>query len=134
MSDNKQLQLKEKHEADIPAEQTYTGLVFSPDVDIFESETEITLLSDMPGVDMEDMNIDLRDDVLTIEGNVQNILNEGETYVLNEFKTGRYFRRFSLSDKIDQSEITAKLENGVLRLTLPKSKKAVPRKIAIETV
>ncbi len=132
MADSKALKVKEKQEVTAPAEQTRPGLLFTPAVDIFESEREITLLADMPGVATNDVTIDLKDGVLTLTGDVKPCEGASESNVLVEFETGRYFRQFTLSEVIDQNKIEAKLENGVLRLTLPKAEKAMPRKIEVK--
>lgn len=131
MADSKELQVKTKHEVTSPAEQTKPGVVFTPDVDIFESEDKLTLLADMPGVAPDDIQIDLNENVLTISGGVKPFENAAESDVLIEFEIGRYYRQFTLSEVIDQSRIEAKLEDGVLRLSLPKAEKAKPRQIAV---
>ena len=131
MADSKELQVKTKQEVTSPAEQTEPGVVFTPDVDIFESEDKLTLLADMPGVAPEDIQIDLNENVLTISGGVRPFENAAESDVLIEFEIGRYYRQFTLSEVIDQSRIEAKLEDGVLRLSLPKAEKAKPRQIAV---
>ncbi|KGO32720.1 heat-shock protein Hsp20 [Desulfobulbus sp. Tol-SR] len=132
MTESKELQAKAKHEVATPAEQTRPGLVFTPEVDIFETDQEITLLADMPGVAADQVTIDLRDGLLTISGDVKPWEGPEETDVLVEFEIGKYYRQFTLSDAIDQDKIDAKLEDGVLRLTLPKAQKAVPRQIAVK--
>ena len=129
----KELMVKDKQEVTGPAEQTRPGLIFTPDVDIFESETELTLLADIPGVKAEDLNIDLRENTLTLTGEVAAAQGPDEEEILTEFETGKYFRQFSLSEVIDQSKIDAQLNDGVLRLTLPKVEKAAPRKIVVKT-
>ena len=131
MAESKELQVKTKQEVTSPAEQTEPGVVFTPDVDIFESEDKLTLLADMPGVAPEDIQIDLNENVLTISGGVRPFENAAESDVLIEFEIGRYYRQFTLSEVIDQSRIEAKLEDGVLRLSLPKAEKAKPRQIAV---
>jgi HSP20 family molecular chaperone IbpA len=131
-NDKKQLQVKEKQEVATPAEQTRPGLVFEPNVDIFETESEITLLADMPGVKADNLTIDLRDNTLTLSGDVAPDSYENQEVIAVEYQSGRYYRQFSLSEVIDQSKIDAKLNDGVLRLTLPKVEKAAPRKIAIK--
>ncbi len=130
-SETKDLQAKEKEEAVSPAEQTKQGPTFVPVADIFETESAITLLADMPGVKSENFDIDLREDTLTLTGEVLPPEGPGETDIFREYQTGRYYRQFTLSDVIDQSKIDAKLNDGVLRLTLPKVEKTAPRKITI---
>jgi len=134
MKDNetKELKVKEKQELASPAEQTRPGLVFTPSVDIFENDKEIVLLADMPGVRAEALNIDLRDNTLTLDGGVEPFEAEGEKEVLIEYEVGKYYRQFSLSEMIDQNKIDAQLNNGVLRLTLPKVEKAAPRTITVQ--
>jgi HSP20 family molecular chaperone IbpA len=131
MSDSKELQVKDKQEVTAPAEQTRPGVVFTPDVDIFENDKQITLLADMPGVAADDITIDLNDNVLNISGEVKPFENKRESDVMIEFEIGRYSRQFTLSEVIDQGKIEARHEDGVLRLTLPKAEKAMPRQIAV---
>ena len=132
MTDSKEIKVREKQELTSPAEQTTPGVVFTPQVDIFETDKEITLLADIPGVKSEKLNIDLRDNILTITGDVEPGEASGEEDVLIEYETGRFYRQFTLSEVIDQNKIDAKLGDGVLRLTLPKVEKAAPRRIAIK--
>ncbi|MFO7963876.1 MAG: Hsp20/alpha crystallin family protein [Desulfobacterales bacterium] len=135
MTDAKQteLQVKGKKEVASPAEQTTPGMVFAPDVDIFESEKEITLLADIPGVKPENLNIDLRENTLTIEGKVEPFESENEEKVFTEYEVGTYHRQFSISHIIDQGKINAELKDGVLRLILPKTEKAAPKKISVKS-
>ena len=132
MTDSKDLQVKEKREMSSPAEQTTPGFVFTPEVDILETEDAITLLADMPGVISEDLDIDLRENTLTLSGVVQPFEAPDEEDVIVEYEIGKYYRQFSISEVIDQSKIEALLNDGVLRLTLPKAEKAKPKKIAIK--
>ena len=131
MSESKEIQARDKQELAGPAEQTIPGPVFSPAVDIFETEKEITVLADLPGVNSNDLNIDLRDNVLSLAGGVTPWEDAEENDLMVEFEIGRYFRQFNLSEVIDQDRIDAQLNDGVLRLTLPKVEKAQPRKIAV---
>jgi HSP20 family molecular chaperone IbpA len=133
MTDSKEIKLKGKQEVTTPAEQTTPGMVFTPQVDIFETERAITLLADIPGVKAEKLNIDLRENILTITGDIESAKGPDEDEVLTEYETGRFYRQFTLSEVIDQNRIDAKLADGVLRLDLPKVEKATPRKIAIKT-
>lgn len=130
-AETKELRVKEKQELAAQGEQTRPGPVYSPDVDIYETEKEITLLADMPGVKTENLTIDLRDDVLTLSGETESNGGSAEESLLIEYGVGKYYRQFTLSEVIDQENITAELKDGVLRLGLPKVKKATPRKIKV---
>ncbi len=135
MTDNKanEIQVSEKQEVSSPAEQTKPGLVFRPNVDIFETDKEITLLADMPGVSADKLDIDLRENTLTLVGEIEETNREDENAIYTEYRTGRYYRQFTLSNVVDQGKIDAALKDGVLRLLLPKIEKATPRQIAIKT-
>jgi HSP20 family molecular chaperone IbpA len=128
----KEMELKEKKEVKKESgEGTRPGPIFVPAVDILENEKELIVLADMPGVDSKNVDIDLRDNHLTIIGRIDTIEEEKEVSLYKEFNWGDYFRLFTLSDVIDQGKITAKMENGVLRLVLPKVEKAKPQKIKV---
>ncbi len=85
----------------------------------------------MPGVQTEDVQIDLREDVLTLTGVPSVSVSEDERHFIQEFETGKYFRQFTLSEVIDQANIKANLNQGVLRVKLPKVGPAKPRKAAL---
>ena len=132
VTESKALQAKEKSEVTTPAEQIRQGLVFTPAVDIFETDKEITLLADMPGVKAGDLNIDLHENVLTLDGDVKSPEGANEVDVIREYRTGKYYRQFTLSQVIDQAKIDAELKEGVFRLSLPKIEAAKPRQIAVK--
>ena len=123
---------REKQEIKSTSEQTTAGPVFSPAADIFEDENALTLVADMPGVPKENLQIDLHEDVLTITGTPVVSLPPEENVLLQEFEIGKYVRRFTLADTIDQEKIEARITNGVLRLTLPKAGPAKPRRIQVK--
>jgi HSP20 family protein len=129
-NDTQDLTVREKEEVTTTEEGTREGLYFRPDVDIFETEAALTLLADVPGASAENIEIDLRDNLLTITA----VVEERESRfrpVFQEFQTGHFTRQFRLGQEIDQAEITAEVNDGVLRLTLPKAARAVPRKIQV---
>ena len=130
-SESKELRVREKQEVANPAEQTTPGLVFTPAVDIFETDKEITLLADMPGATADDLIIDLRDNTLTLSADVDPVRGKDEELLLGEYESGRYYRQFTLGELINQEKIDAHLADGVLRLSLPKVEKATPKKIAV---
>jgi HSP20 family protein len=128
---NKEIELKNKEQSDImsAAEITREGPVYTPRVDIWENEKELTLVADIPGVEPDELEVDLRDNILTIVGKVKP--EEEHRYILKEFGVGNYYRQFTLSEVIDQEKIAAAVKDGVLTLTLPKVEKAQPRRIQI---
>ena len=103
-----------------------------PPVDIYETPNDIVLVADLPGVAKDDLRLDTDNDELTIVGAFKEH-NGGGKRLIDECVYGEYSRTFTLGDTIDRQKITAKLENGVLTLTLPKHEKVKPRKITIET-
>ena len=132
-TESMELKAKEKREVVPSAEQTKPGLTFTPAVDILETDHEITVLADMPGVKSKDLTIDLRDNVLTLSGEVAPPEGPHEVDILREYRTGTYFRQFTLSEVIDQAKIEAEVKDGVLRVVLPKAEPAKPRKITVKT-
>jgi len=104
-----------------------------PPVDIYETSNDIVLVADMPGVTKENLQLDIDKDELTIKGAFEEQDSGGEK-LLNECIYGEYTRTFTLGDTIDKEKIAAKLDDGVLTLTLPKQERIKPRKITIETV
>lgn len=111
-------------------EQTRPGPVYMPAVDIFETESAITILADMPGVKADQLEIDLRENVLTLTGRTTTG-GTSESEVLREYDAGTFHRQFTLAESIDQAKIDAKLADGVLRLELPKLERAKPRQITV---
>ncbi|MFO7767148.1 MAG: Hsp20/alpha crystallin family protein [Pelovirga sp.] len=97
----------------------------APEVDIYETDNELVLLADMPGVTDQDLQLEISRGVLTLEAE--------RTAIDNGNKHG-YYRQFRLSDRVDADAGQAELKNGVLTLRLPKSEAAKPRKIAVKTL
>jgi HSP20 family protein len=95
----------QKSEKGVPtvAEQTRSGPVYSPAVDIFENDNSITVLADMPGVKAQDLQIDLRESVLTLTGRVSTPETPTESDVLREYRSGTFFRQFTLAETVDQA-------------------------------
>lgn len=102
-----------------------------PPVDIFEDESGFTLIADMPGVSREQLGVRVTGDNLVIEGTAT-VPASGEMELLyGEVSNPQYRRSFTLSRELDPGKIEAKLNNGVLRLTIPKSEEAKPRRIDV---
>ncbi len=131
MTDN-DLQVEEKKEVQATGESTRDVPVFVPPVDIYESENALTLLADMPGVPIENIDIDLESDQLTIRGKISQAEESGKV-IFREYSAGDYYRQFTLSSDIDREKIQASMKDGVLKLVLPKGEAAKPRKIAVKS-
>jgi len=121
----------DKKEIKNSQEFTREGPVFNPEVDIYENDNELILVADLPGVEKEDLDIDLNESTLTINAHVK-LATKG-TLLYKEYDIGDYKRSFTLSNVVDQSKIQAELKNGILRMVLPKAETAKPRKIEIRT-
>jgi HSP20 family protein len=127
----KEMQFRDKQELKATGELTKPGLTFIPAVDIFENEEALTIMAEMPGVEQQGLHIDLKDNQISILGEVAEFPGPQERTLVKEFETGRFFRQFNLSEVIDQNKISAHLKNGILKVVLPKIEKAKPRKIEI---
>ena len=97
----------------------------APAVDIYETEAELVLLANLPGVAESGLKLEIDNGILTLEGNVD---ENGEKHL------HRYYRQFRLTEKIDGNSSNATLKNGVLTLRLPKTEAAKPKKIAVRTL
>lgn len=122
-----------KREAQTPAEveRTQSRKVYLTDVDIYERGDETIILADMPGVDEKSVDINLEKNILTLTGCVNPVKYNGHKLAYAEYDVGDYQRSFTLSNEIDIDKIEASVENGLLRLVLPKAEAAKPRKISV---
>jgi HSP20 family protein len=127
-----ELKPKAKEEVPAQAERVRPGRVFLPGVDIFETPEALTLVVDMPGVPGDKVTLDIKDNHLTISGEITPPQAPGEKLLLQEYYTGDFHREFHLGAIIDQAKIEASMKDGVLRLLLPKAEKAKPRKIEVK--
>ncbi len=103
----------------------------APAVDIFESENEIMLYADMPGVVKENLSVNIDKGILSLSGVRK--LQTKKTATWEEFGNVNYVRSFSVPPTIDVGRVEAELKDGVLRLHMTKSEQAKPKKIEIKT-
>lgn len=108
-----------------PVKQAAPIVWGTPAVDIYETDNELVLLADMPGVNDQGLQLEVSRGVLTLEAERQGVEN-GNKY--------GYYRQFKLSEQIDADAGEAELKNGVLTLRLPKAETAKPKKIAVKTL
>jgi HSP20 family protein len=131
MSDSQELQVQQKREVEKKTETTTIGRVFVPVTDIFETPEALTVVLEMPGVDRDSMEASVENDIVTIEGRIDFTKYEGMQPVYTEYNVGHYARSFEISNKIDQSKISAVMKDGVVTIVLPKAEQAKPRKIQV---
>lgn len=106
---------------------------FTPAVDIFERPDELVIVADVPGATADGVNIQFERGRLSVEAAVRPRREEGRTnYLAREYCVGCYQRSFEVNEQIDADKITAKIENGVLTITLPKAEAVRPRKITVK--
>ena len=104
-----------------------------PSVDIKENEKEFFIHADVPGVKADDIDVSMENGILTIKGHRESeTQQEKENYRRVERFSGTFLRRFTLPDTVDPDGVTAKTQDGVLEIRVPKSSKAQPRRITVE--
>jgi HSP20 family molecular chaperone IbpA len=131
MAQSQALEVQEKKEVVSKNEQTAPIRYYVPTTDIFETEDALTVVMDLPGVSKQNVDVNVENDVLRIEARIDPSKYEGMEPLYTEYNVGHFARSFTLSSKIDQQQISAQLEDGVLTLTLKKAKEAMPRRISI---
>jgi HSP20 family protein len=107
-----------------------SGPAYSPDVDIFVSDDAALFAVEIPGVKKGDVTIQVDEtNSLIIQG--KNSFQEPKNPIMRQYNTGDYYRAFQLSDQYDKEKISAKFENGLLEITIPRKEESKPRKIEI---
>ena len=105
---------------------------WSPSVDIFESENEIILEAELPGLSRDDFEVSIENNVITLKGKREfEKRDEGDNYHRVERSYGAFTRSFSLPRTVSAENTTADFKNGVLRVSLPKREEAKARKIEV---
>jgi HSP20 family protein len=107
---------------------------FGPPVDIYQTDKEIVVEMNAPGLDIESLDIAVEDDnILRIEGGKEEKKEEkGRDYVRREIRRGRFVRRVPLPTPVKGKDANAEYENGMLKITIPKAAVKEPKKIKIK--
>ena len=108
------------------------GLLIAPSASIYETEDDFIMKVNMPGVNKDEVEVKLSHDELMIYGRVIQEVQDPKQYLLKEIEDGNYYRVFRVSESVDVRQIKAKMEEGILTLTLPKHERIKPRDIPIE--
>jgi len=116
---------------EVQVERTRPRRIYTPAVDILETDDHIEIYADMPGVDESSVDLTLEKNVLTIYGKVEADIPENLRLAVSEYGIGDYQRQFVLSNEVERDRIEAVVKNGVLSIQLPKAPSAKTRKIAV---
>ena len=112
-------------------ERTRTGATYNPRFDIVETQDELILYGDLPGVTPENLEVRFENERLVVHGKAEPRHQDHE-FVYGEYGIGDYYREFQVFEKVDADKISADLKNGVLCLHLPKSDAVKPRQIEVK--
>jgi HSP20 family molecular chaperone IbpA len=131
VAEKQELQVQKKQEVEKAQESTTPTRAFIPSADIYESEDALTVVLEMPGVSRDGIDVTIEDGVLTIEGRIDFSKYDGLQPLYSEYNVGPYRRSFRISSQIEQGRITAKLQDGIITLDLPKAEATKPRRIQV---
>ena len=112
-------------------ETTRNAQYFTPRVDIFETDTELVMCADMPGVAPKDIDLRYEQGELILQGKVSTSARVGHL-ILGEFEDGDFYRVFQIHESIDSKRIEAECKNGVLTVHLPKAESAKPKHVSVK--
>jgi HSP20 family protein len=132
MDTRQELSVQKKREHEAREETTIPARVFLPTADIYESRDALTVILEMPGVEKSNIDVRVEDGVLSVQGRLDLSKYQGLQPLYTEYNIGHYARSFQLSSKIDQTKISAELQDGVLSRNLPKIEEAKPRTIQVK--
>jgi len=106
-----------------------------PPINVFSSEDDVVITSEIPGIDPNDIDLSVTGDTLTIKGNRKpRELSEGQTWHRRERGTGSFYRSVTLPFNVDSKKVEADYTKGVLKITLPRADADKPKKITVKTV
>jgi len=122
---------KKQHRTEIARPESTRGAQYLPRVDILETDEELFLYADMPGVKPAELDVRFENGELILYGRCPP-RQDGNSYLLCEYGVGDFHRTFSISEDIDADKISAELKNGVLTVRLPKTENVKPRRIQVK--
>jgi len=131
MTAKQELQVQQKRELEKKGETTVPTRTFLPTADIYETPEALKVVLEMPGVDKSNVNVQVEDGVLTVQGRLDFSKYRDLQPLYTEYNIGHYSRSFRLTTKIDQGKIGAEMKDGVLSLVLPKAEEAKSRSIQV---
>jgi len=116
-----------------PSFDEKSELAWTPRLDVNETDKDIFVDVELPGIEKKDVKVELKDNVLTISGERnQEKKSENQECCRVERHYGKFERVISLPESVDSGKISAEFKNGILGLKIPKVEKAIPKAIDIE--
>lgn len=111
--------------------QTDSGIGWGPAVDVRETEEEVVVYADLPGVQKEDIQLEVKDHTLVLSGRRKPLCSAEDGWLRREAPSGQFFRAFSLPTDVKANQVTANFKSGVLEIHLPKAEEAKPHRVKI---
>ncbi len=102
-------------------------------VDVHADDEAFVITAAVPGLKADDLKIEVQDDVVTLRGKVGGAETDEDGYLLREVARGEFERSLRLPDPVDAAKAEASIENGLLRVRIPKAEEAKPKTISIKT-
>lgn len=104
-----------------------------PALNVWESDTKLTVTAELPGIDVKDVDISVHENALTLSGRFAGQTQQGnEQWVRRERSSGEFSRRFELPYRVQEDRVTARYSNGVLQIELPRAEADKPKRIDIK--
>ena len=109
--------------------QLFSG--WTPALDLYQNNDNVVAVVELPGMRKEDIDVSLQDGMLTIAGERQSSVGEGENTERSERFSGKFRRSITLPTGVDASKVSASYKDGILTVTLPKAEEAKPKKVEV---
>lgn len=119
------------HSPAFGARRAETGLGWAPAVDVRETDAELIVYAALPGLNKEDVTLEVQDNTLVLSGKMKPLGSDEDSWVRRELPRGEFYRAFHLAADVQVGKVQATMKNGVLEIRLPKAEEARPRKIEI---
>jgi HSP20 family protein len=111
--------------------QPYSGSGWTPAVDVRETDEEFLIRAALPGVEKEDLNLEVKENTLVLSGQVKATKDREDGWLRRELPAGQFYRAFNLSAEVEAAKVSAGLRNGILEIKLPKAERSKPRRVQI---
>ncbi|MGH2349735.1 MAG: Hsp20/alpha crystallin family protein [bacterium] len=116
-----------------PGPRAATLAVWQPAVEVFDTDHDVVVRAELPGIDPKDVEITVTEGVLTIKGQAKQLHEEkGQNYFRRELRYGAFSRSLALPGGVQGDQAKATYRNGILEVRVPKSEKAKPKSVKVD--